>query len=276
MGGRCGGLLMKPLAVRFFNVVRIMLSSAVLWNSLTCNAYAQYSDNLIDILAQHWIWGHAWNGCHEPTPIGNLGNLGTVVDLRGFVPMAFASREATPLWNAQLTLATTGKWKNGDVHWYKIPTKRALLLLYFGDIPSTHLADDTTSLEGQRFRKTRFLKESDVNGETALWSSLAYRMAKDSEPLYQKIVGDNEFEGAEPTTVIFTDQSSFIVLSFRGKNAGQELIAMEFSRSSREYKTFYQLYSTVVPNKATNELIAGAAAFVGKELIKAGIQYLAQ
>src|ERR1039458_5855457 len=163
--GRGKALCMKSLQVarRFFTrTTFVLVASAVVWKGASLNAYAQYSntsEDLKDIVAEHPTKGHLEPGMHQPSPIGNLGNLDVVVDLRGFVPMSFWSATA-----AKATFAGHSDNFKGDVlRWYKIPTKKALLMLYFGDLTSTHIADDTTKLES-RFAKTRFLKESDASG----------------------------------------------------------------------------------------------------------------
>jgi hypothetical protein len=269
--GRGKALCMKSLQVarRFFTrTTFVLVASAVVWKGASLNAYAQYSntsEDLKDIVAEHPTKGHLEPGMHQPSPIGNLGNLDVVVDLRGFVPMSFWSATA-----AKATFAGHSDNFKGDVlRWYKIPTKKALLMLYFGDLTSTHIADDTTKLES-RFAKTRFLKESDASGETASWCKLAYEVAKDSEPIFQRIAGDG-FLAAEPTTVFFTDQSVFVVLSFKytallRNNTGQVLTALEFSRSSRQYRTFYEVYSTAIVSKTTGNEFKETAPTIAKAL----------
>src|ERR1035438_6712180 len=128
-------MLMKllPAIERIFNVTLHLLACVVLWGCLTGGAaWAQYSDDLKDI--QHDIGDiHVFPGFHEPRPIGHLGEVDSVVDLRGFVPMSLSSK-------------TAGGWLT-NLRWYKIPTRKALLLLYFGTLSVSHVADDTTSLE---------------------------------------------------------------------------------------------------------------------------------
>lgn len=234
--------------------------TVVSWTSLSNNAYAQYSDDLNDI----------WHvsvlpepGEYEPTPIGNLGRIDVVVDLRGFVPMSFYSH-AVVKEGPKITLDPL---PFDALRWYKIPTRKALLMLYSGDLKK-NIASDTTSLERAQFSNAAFLAESDVkNKELQSWCKIAYTMAKHSEPLYERIAGSG-FEEAEPTTVFLTDKSVFVILSFRynsvlrRRSTGQVLVALEFSSSSREYRTFYQVYATLFTNKAT----ANAATQAAKEL----------
>jgi hypothetical protein len=142
-------------------------------------------------------------------------------------------------------------------------------MLYSGDIALPHIADDATNL-GTRLRNTKFIDESDARGETAEWCKFAYALAKDSKPLYQQIAGSG-FEAAEPTTVFLTHQSAFIILSFRysgleNESTGQVLVALEFSRSLKGYKTFYQLYSTQDMNETNSDALAKTAPMVAKVL----------
>src|ERR1022692_1143085 len=195
-------MLMKllPAIERIFNVTLHLLACVVLWGCLTGGAaWAQYSDDLKDI--QHDIGDiHVFPGFHEPRPIGHLGEVDSVVDLRGFVPMSLSSK-------------TAGGWLT-NLRWYKIPTRKALLLLYFGTLSVSHVADDTTSLE-KRFSKTSFLKESNVNAESKLWCKVAYNSAKDSAAIYQQIAGGSGLQGAEPTTIFLTPESAFVILNFK-------------------------------------------------------------
>jgi hypothetical protein len=250
-----------PAIERIFNVTLHLLACVVLWGCLTGGAaWAQYSDDLKDI--QHDIGDiHVFPGFHEPRPIGHLGEVDSVVDLRGFVPMSLSSK-------------TAGGWLT-NLRWYKIPTRKALLLLYFGTLSVSHVADDTTSLE-KRFSKTSFLKESNVNAESKLWCKVAYNSAKDSAAIYQQIAGGSGLQGAEPTTIFLTPESAFVILNFKYISTmtdnGQILVALEFSRLSRRYKTFYELYSTMLARKSIQEMFAATAPIIAKALIDAGVK----
>ena len=233
---------------------------------LVCHgAAAQYSHNLNDIQTRHPITGHLPPIYHEPTPIGDLGAINTVVDLRGFVPMEFMSK--TYVWNPL---------RIDKYVWYSIPTKKALLMLYTGTLPVDHIADDSTKLEEKEFRTTQFLDEDQVKGETAQWSTVAYDLAeKNGSKIFEQVAGSG-FQSAEPSTILFTKTSVFIVLSFKYSisltdNGGQVLLAMEFSRALKRYKNIYTLHSTTMMSKSTGEMFTATAIFVGKALIESAI-----
>ena len=129
------------------------------------NASAQYySDDLRDIEPAGYI-----NHSFPPiTPIGNLGRLTTVVDLRGFIPMSLVSKSKMFSYTSRL--------------WFRIPTKKALAMLYLGDLSIQNIADDLGNSDGW-FRGVTFLGEANATGEAALWCNLAYDMARDAAPL---------------------------------------------------------------------------------------------
>ena len=51
---------------------------------------------------------------------------------------------------------------------------------------------------------------------------------------------------------------------------GQMLAALEFSRSSRKYKTLYEINTTLI-NKPTSDAVAAIIPIVAKGLVEAGI-----
>src|ERR1700735_2449310 len=87
---------------------------------------SEYSNDLKDIQS-NFFGTHVSVGTHDPTPIGNLGQVTKVIDLRGFVPMSFSSK------NAIRTLSSSG------LRWYQVPIKSALLMLYYGTLKSDQL-----------------------------------------------------------------------------------------------------------------------------------------
>jgi len=251
------GLGMKPLPVK----VRLlppmaMILLIVVFGGLTSLAHAQYRDNLKECYIP-------WNEIyfHKPTAVGNLGNITTVVDLRGFVPMLLPTDPGT-------FLRVTDDY---NLHWYKVPTQRGLQMLYFGNLSLQDLIDGKTVPWS---RQTRFLKEKQAMGEDedAFWVQFVYTLAKNGPHLYDEFVGGGGFKAAEPTTVFFTDASVFLVLSFKFASLaghspdGQMLVAFEFSRSIKQYKTVYELYSTAVWNKASSEAFMKTAPIVANLL----------
>jgi len=202
---------------------------------------ADYCTNLADIRASTLILNHVGPGFHKVIPIGDLGPIETVVDMRGFVPMAFQSKQY--YWSLNPPDST-------GMRWYKVPTSTALLMLYFGDIDSDHIAKDPSLLVLQRFGSTKFLKESEAKEDMQSWCKVAYKITADSDALFKKLAG-GDFDSAEPLAVFFTDQSAFVLINFRYKNLivsdkGQLLIAVEFSRSLKGCKSVYRLYDTLV------------------------------
>ncbi|MBL8290383.1 MAG: hypothetical protein JNN08_01030 [Bryobacterales bacterium] len=222
---------------------------------------AQYSDDLPDARTSRFGL-HAGPGTHSPTPIGDLGAVELVVDLRGFVPMAFLTKSAR-IYDSLFFL---------PLRWYKVPTRKALLMLYFGDITSDEVAASTLQQERQRFAATRFLSESAVEGEARKWCNVAYDLARgDSGRVFEQVVGGS-YDAAEPTTVFFTKESVFVLTNFKYTqinvaDKGQVLMAMEFSRSNRSYKTLYYLYSTTIASKSTREILAATGPYVAKAVM---------
>jgi hypothetical protein len=239
------------------------LALSVLVLSSPRNALAQYSDNLADINSQ-FLGTHFGPGTHAPTPIGDLGKVDLVIDLRGFVPMSFRSKEKDAFTLENMTKVRTA------LQWYKIPTKKALLMLYFGSLSSDRLGSDTSSLESEAFRGTGFLDEGTAKGESIKWCELAYDIAeKDSDRIFDHLIGGTTFTAAEPTTVFFTPDSAFVIVNFRYSqwnfgDRGQALVALEFSRRLKRYKSLYYLYSTTLFSKSTHEMFASTAPYVAR------------
>jgi hypothetical protein len=233
------------------------------------SARAQYTDNLADVatipkalrpmVPLVAVGDPQYQLRHEPKSIGDLGHLDFVVDMRGFVPFSHASRTITNPYIGR---------------WYKIPTKKALLVFYTGALSLDQIAENTTDAENKAWAGTRFLTERDVHGEPEQWCKVAYDLAgNDAKQLFDKLVG-GDFISAEPTTLLFTEQSVFVLLNFKYELAargdgGQVLMALEFSRASRRYKTVYTLYSTTLFNKGTESLLAASAPYVMRIVVAA-------
>jgi hypothetical protein len=155
------------------------------------------------------------------------------------------------------------------LQWYKVPTKKSLLMLYYGNLTSDNLASDTTGLENATFANTRFLDESSAKGETVKWCDVAYNLAeKDSKRIFDQLIGGETFTAAEPTTIFFTRDSVFVIMNYRYSqwnygDRGQALVAMEFSRRLKRYKSLYYLYSTTLFSKSTHEIFSSSASYVG-------------
>jgi hypothetical protein len=263
----------KAIVVSARQVCRSGMLSAIgilVWMSPFGQARAaDYNTNLADIKASV-MFLHTAVGCHKPTPIGDLGAIETVVDLRGFVPMAFQSR--SPYWMSART-------DSSGMQWYRVPTPPALLMLYFGDINSDHIADDASSLTDQRFVNTKFLKESEAQGESLTWGKVAYAMTTNAAPMFKKYAG-GDYDSFEPTTVFLTEQSAFVVVNFRYSNLnvrdkGQLLMAIEFSRSLKECKAVYRLYDTVLISPSAMKDLKDAGS-LGIDLTSMAVEVFAQ
>lgn len=220
-----------------------------------------YSDDLSDIMAADPILGHLGIGRHEPTPIGNLGMIETVIDLRGFVPMAFTSKRNV---RSSLSLSSVVK-SSPSLGWYKIPTRTALRLLYYGDLKSTQIAEDAPDQSGD-FKSTHFLDEANLTRDQALWCKLAYTTARNSDALFRRLAGN--YKSSEPILVVFTKRSTFIFISLGYTSMltsnGQVLVSLEFSRSLKEYKTLYPVYTTMLISESAEQAFLDSAPYVAK------------
>lgn len=61
----------------------------------------------------------------------------------------------------------------------------------------------------------------------------------------------------------------FILINFKYSqfnigDKGQVLVALEFSRYSKRYRTIYWLYSTTAFNKSTKELFSSTAPYIAE------------
>jgi hypothetical protein len=198
----------------------------------------------------------------KPHPIGDLGEINSVIDLRGFVPMSLPHYEP-PL-------------KTGLI-FVKVPTRKALLMLYFGDLDVTNVAKDASKLDAKDLSNISFqLEDQAVPGPLASWVRLSYGLTKNTAPeLYNKLVGGN-FDSVEPTTVFFTSHSSFIIISFHYSSFfqpnGQVILILEFAKKTAQYKAAYVVYSTTLLEKQTKAFLESTSSIVMREVIKAGVQ----
>lgn len=236
--------------------------------ALTCVAVgqparAEYSADLSDINTKlysrlRWAPLNA-NATTLPKPIGDLGRIETVIDLRRFVPMSLMANSA--YWRMSLF---------DNLKWFEIPTKKALLMLYYGDLRVEDVNADTTAMEARRFESTQFVGESVGDGENAQWARFAYDLAAKSGPIFQ-IIGGSGFQSGEPIAVLLTQESAFLVLSLKYGSVlvseGQALVAVEVSRISHRYKTIYPLYSTLMLDKPRSDLAVAVAPYVAKALV---------
>jgi hypothetical protein len=93
---------------------------------------------------------------------------------------------------------------------------------------------------------------------------------EDSRRVFDQLVGGS-FDAAEPTTVFLTQQSVFVLLNFKYTafnvgDRGQALVALEFSRSLKRYKTLYCVYSTTQFSGSTREVFTATGPYVARAL----------
>jgi hypothetical protein len=85
--------------------------------------------------------------------------------------------------------------------------------------------------------------------------------------LFKGLLG--EYDVAEPVMVFMTKNNVVVMISVRystvvRSGTGQMLLAMEFSRKLREYKTLYPLYSTEIIRSSTQKAFVESAPYVVK------------
>jgi len=188
-----------------------------------------------------------------PSPIGNIGELQRIIDLRGFVPLSLFSKKKTTGLNGFI---------NWDCNlWFKIPTRVGIQCIYYG-------ADDIVNTT----TNTPIVTENSQIGDDHMWVLFAYEIAsKQGDSLYKVFGTGKGFEGGEPIAVLFTNLTTIIVVNLRysdweSNGTGQYLVALEFSRSLHLYKTCYLLHSTESFSKSTKEIFSKSAPLINKAL----------
>jgi hypothetical protein len=229
--------------------------------SLSCpSLLAQYRDDL-----NHVVIPKIDIDFHPPTAIGNLGDIDTVVDLRGFMPMLLMTNYDSSI------LRAIDKYK---FDWFKVPTPQALHLLYPGDLTLQQVITGTGVPTTGPLAHARFINEEKISRHDRFWLNLAYDSVKDGPQLYKQLVGGDGFEGAEPVTILFSHNSVFLFLSFKYSSVihwgqggeGQLLVALEFSRFEKKYRAIYQIYSTAAVNKSVSDLFLSSMPYIGKAI----------
>jgi len=184
------------------------------------------------------------------SPIGDLGEIETIVDLRGFVPISGPSSIKSAGWDA--------------LHYHKIPTLDGIARIYYGNAGTAAKT---------KLAKVKLLTEENVAGEPLKWAKFSYALAKTSgTDLFVSAGGDKtDLESAEPIAILFTHRSVFAIINFRYSDfarvgTGQILCAFEFSRKLKEYKTLYRLHSTILFNKSARDAFSISLPIVAKVL----------
>ena len=221
---------MKPLFILIF--VTCLTTSV-------CKADKYYTSDLKDVDGY----------MRDFTPIGDLGNIQTIINLRGFIPISAVSKKKTSYINSNIFKSIITL--NLDVFkWYKFPIARTISLLYYGK-------DDWANLS--KLSKIKFLKEDKLCRKNAQWANFAYKLTKNNgKILFKSVGGWLGFDGAEPIAIILTEQNAIIIINFKyadieRNGTGQILCGFEFSRRFKKYKTFYDLYSTTIYKRSTKK-----------------------
>ena len=199
---------------------------------------ATYSDDLSDM------------GAHKPfESLGDLGEVETIIDLRGFIPFSAPSKSKS-LHPAN----ESNYWLIDNNAWFKLPLVRALEIIYYGADPA---------FKG-RFDNVTKITEDALADENKTWGEMAYTMCNEKgEILYKQAGADSGFVNAEPIAILLTKSSSFVIINFKYNNnrrhdTGQLLMCYEFSRSLKMSKNQYDLYDTFALNKAAKKKLSPA------------------
>lgn len=206
----------------------------------------------------------------EVETIGNLGEIKSIIDLRGFVPVKLKSIDS------------------GDSQWYKVPTKEFINAIYFNNKVSwlSETDEDKGLLEkwGDNIAnivsnvKDKYLNipdptnENDISGaEEKRWVQYAYELSRKGEKLYDSIDGGMGYDSAEPIMILEIENSGLIFISFRYKGipSGQYLVAFELSKNG-DYKTFYRVYDTFITPINVQQAFTDSVPIIAEVVLKFG------
>jgi hypothetical protein len=193
------------------------------------------------------------------TPIGDLGDIKSILDLRGFIPISCASKAKT-----KKQLSSVLNFFTDDFQYYQYPPISSIAYLYYGK-------DDEKTLA--KVSSAKLVTEDQLQDEDKQWAKFAYGLARSSgKDLYKSINGSSSgFDAAEPVTVLLTARSAIVIMSFKysdfdRKGTGQVLCGFEFSRTLKEYKNFYELYSTTVFARSAKNAFSTSEPYITKAL----------
>lgn len=239
---------MKTSGIFFLRPVRLLLFLFCLTATVAVGFGQTYSANLDDIKQPG----------NKITPIGDLGNLEQIIDLRGFIPLSLVSKTKSDYQEKSIFNFFTDRFQ-----WYQIPTPSGVSLLYYGD------SDDATL---KKLAKTKLIDEKGLAGDNQQWAKFAYELSRSSGSALFKVAGGSRgLDSSEPVAILFTARTAIILMNFKytdvdRKGTGQIICAFEFSRALKEYKTFYDLYSTTAFSRSTKEAFDTSAPYVTKFL----------
>ena len=212
---------------------------------LASSAFGQtYSKDLDDIMWTAYV--------RQIAPIGDVGDIQTIVDLRGFIPLSYVSKAKSDGFHLDV------------VQWYQIPTLPGVARLYYGDWKEATM---------EKLSRITLLTEEKLTGENLEWAKFAYTLAKTSgNDLFKSAGGSaHELDASEPVAVLLTARSAIVLLSFKytslaRQGTGQVLCGFEFSRMLKEYKTFYEIHSTIIVGRSTKKAFENSLPYVTKAL----------
>jgi len=136
-------------------------------------------------------------------------------------------------------------------------------MLYYGS------TDDATL---GKLAKTKLIDEKGLTEDERQLAKFAYELCSSSGSTLFKVAGGwRGLDSSEPVAILFTPRTVIILMSFKytdldRKGSGQIMCAFEFSRGLREYKTFYDLYSTTAFSGSTKEAVSMSAPYVTKTI----------
>lgn len=186
-----------------------------------------YSENIDDIAGT----------TNHRTALGQLDDYSRAIDLRGFVPFSFWSRELQT--NTSSLLPT-------QFRWFKIPPREGIQFILYG--PTSTNALNTIPI----------VTEASVKSEDEQWVRLAYGLCKAGAQLYKESGGGSGLRSSQPILILIGENTVLIVINF-GYNGvtcsdtGQYLVAYEFSKRFKEYKMMYGIYDTFFMKVSTKD-----------------------
>ena len=262
-------MLIRNLKIRLQRGHAILIVGLVLWVGTVCVYSQTYSSDLKDI-----------RQTSKARPIGDIGGIERVADLRGFMPLSCVS-----IKKIIQTRENLFNYVATDVYqWYKVPTEDAAKFIYYGkegDLTYKLIHLDTTP----KRKKTALdykpdlippfftvLDENELEGQDLEWAKFSYKLATNcGKELYNEIVSSSGYDACDPVMILFTARSAILILNFRytaikREGTGQYLCGFEFSRSLKEYKTFYEIYSTTTFSRSMKQGFSDSVPIVSLAL----------
>ena len=226
--------------------------------------HAGYNDDLGDATLPFYS--------HVET-IGNLGEIKSIIDLRGFVPVRLLSVE------------------NDDLEWYKVPIEEFINAIYFKNevswLSKLNKDEDKGFLKkwGDKISnsvakaKNKYLnipdpiKENNIDKEEEqIWVKYAYDLSQKGKELYESIGAGYGYDNAEAIMILETENSGLVFINFKYQGPiteGQYLVAFELSKNGN-YKTFYRVYDTAVTSVNTDMAFKNSTPIILDIVLKIG------